>query len=301
MSLAVPASGSDAPVVPGPARSRPAPDRAPSDSARVEWAETLDLAAAAWHPETQGLIDRLELRGGGLVLDAGCGTGTVTGLLADRVGSDGTAVGLDIDLGALEWAAWALQRQPSQRRIDLWHGDLVALPFADDTFDAAWCSSVLGYVAEPQAGLRELVRVVRPGGRVLALSGDAARHTFLPIAPDLERRLRDVQHRAAADGAWGHPIDLHLGRRLYALARGLPVAKVDAVVVMWERTAPLSDPEQRYLARATDWLLDPRLRHWMGDDWNECRRLFDPGSPDSILACPDLHVLQTVSAALITV
>lgn len=280
---------------------QPLPIGRPSEAARVEWAETLDLAASAWHPEIQSLIDRLGSRSGDQVIDAGCGTGTVTGWLADRVGPTGRAVGLDIDLRALEWAAWALQQRPGERHIDLWHGDLLGLPFADDTFDAAWCSSVLGYVVDPQHALRELARVVRPGGRVVALSGDAARHTFLPIAPDLERRLRDVQHRAAAGGVWGDPIDLHLGRRLYALARSLPVAKVDVVAVVWERTAPLSDPEQRYLARATDWLLDPRLRRWVGADWHECRRLFDPGSRESILASPDLHVLQTATAVVITV
>ncbi|MDQ3553173.1 MAG: methyltransferase domain-containing protein [Chloroflexota bacterium] len=280
---------------------RSLPDQPSSDGARASWAETLDLASAAWRPETEALIERLRLRPGASILDAGCGTATVTAWLADRVGRSGSTVGLDIDFGALEWAAWALQQQPGDRRIDLWHGDLLALPFPDDTFDAAWCSSVLGYVADPRRALSELVRVVRPSGKVVAVSGDAARHTFLPIAPDLERRLHEVRQRAAAGGAWGEPIDLHLGRRLYPLARGLAVAKVQALAIVWERTAPLSETEQRYLARTTDWLIDPEHRHWVGDDWQECRRLFDPESGESILSGPDLHVLQTVSAVVITV
>ncbi len=302
MALSVDPTSSRAIAPSEPAPSwRPLPDEPPSDGARAIWAETLDLASSAWRPETEALIRRLRLRPGGSILDAGCGTATVTSWLANRVGASGRTIGLDIDLGALEWAAWALQQRPGGRRIDLWHGDLLALPFPDDTFDAAWCSSVLGYVADPRAALRELVRVVRPGGRVVAVSGDAARHTFLPIAPDLERRLHEVRQRAAAGGAWGHPIDLHLGRSLYPLARSLPVTKVQAMAVVWERTAPLSKAERRYLVRTTDWLIDPEHRHWVGDDWQECRRLFDPESGESILAGPDLHVLQTASAVIITV
>jgi SAM-dependent methyltransferase len=170
---------------------------------------------------------------------------------------------------------------------------------------AAWpreeCSDGLGYVAEPEHALAELVRVVRPGGRIVVLTGDAARATFLPIDPGLETRLREAEARAAAGGAWGSSVDLHLGRRLYGLARALPVRAVEPATVTWERAAPLTLVERAYLHEAFSWLADDRARRWLGSSWDACRSLFDPGSSACLLDRPDLHVIQTAAAVVIEV
>jgi SAM-dependent methyltransferase len=264
--------------------------------------EALDGAADAWRPELDRLIERLGLVAGSLVLDAGSAGGRITGWLAERVKPGGLITGVDLDIDRLAYAAGALEPLGARgARIELWQGDIGHLPFADATFDAAWCSSVLGYLPDPRAGLAELVRVVRPGGTVVVVSGDAERSTFLPIDPDLERRLRAAEATALREGAWGPPIDIHLGRRLYALARGLPVEAVEPVAMTWERTAPLTPDERTFLAGTLAWLVDPALSPWLGSDAVEARRLFDPGSPDYVLDRQDLHVLQTACAVVITV
>jgi SAM-dependent methyltransferase len=282
--------------------SRPTPTSPPADPALCEWARAIDLAAEAWAPELDRLIDRLLLEPGDLVLDAGCGPGRLTRRLAERVAPGGQVQAVDHDFGVLEYAAWSLGRAPVPGvTIELGLSDVTDLPFAGGTLDAAWCSAVLGYVPQPRAALAELVRVVRPGGVIVVVTGDAARATFLPIAPALEDRLRIAESRAAAAGAWGRAVDLHLGRRLYALARELPVAAVEPVTVTWERTAPLSVTERAYLHQTFAWLADGDARRWLGPAWDSCRRLFDPASDECLLDRPDLHVLQTAAAVVITV
>ena len=282
--------------------SRPQPFGPPAVEGQAEWATSQELAADVWRPELERLIERLGLQRGDSVLDAGCGPGRITRWLSARVAPTGHVIGLDHDEAALEWAAWALRDlDGSGAHIELWPGHLEGLPFDDGRFDAAWCSSVLGYLDDPVVAMRELVRVVRPGGTIAVLTGDAARWTFLPIPADLEARLRDAERRAMDSGQWGEPVDLHLGRRLYALARALPVRRVEAVSLLWERTAPLSAAEHRYLHRTVAWLHDPDVRPFLGADWAECRRLFDPASDACVLMRPDLHVLQTASAVVISV
>jgi SAM-dependent methyltransferase len=281
---------------------RPIPTEPPADAERAEWARSLELAADAWRPELQRLIDALGLRPGHTVLDAGCGPGRITRWLSSRVSPLGHVVGLDADENALEWAAWSLRDlEGCGTTLELWHGDVDALPFEDGSFDAVWCSSVLGYVDDPRAAITELVRMTRPGGRVAILSGDAGRWMHLPISPELEAEMRAAEARASLAGHWGRPIDLHLGRRLFALAASVGPSALEVSTVVWERTAPLSDLDRRYLERALDWTTDPRSEPWLGARFAECRRLFGRGQPGALLDDVDLHVVQLATAVILTV
>jgi len=282
--------------------SRPIPTSPPADRTLREWARSIDLAADAWAPELGRLIDRLDVGPGDRVLDAGCGPGRLTRRLAERIAPGGTVQAVDHEFGVLEYAAWALGSAPvAGASIELGLSDVTELPFADGVLDAAWCSSVLGYVPDPEVALAELVRVVRPGGRIIVVTGDAARATFLPIDPELEARLRQAEARAARGGAWGPSVDLHLGRRLYALARALPVRSIEPVTVTWERTAPLRPVERAYLHQTFAWLADGSARRFLGASWDACRRLFDPASEECLLDRPDLHVIQTSAAVVLEV
>ncbi|PZM94577.1 MAG: demethylmenaquinone methyltransferase [Actinobacteria bacterium] len=100
----------------------------------------------------------LELRPGERVLDVGAGTGVSTEELA-RGGV--WAVGLDLSLGMLRAGR---RVRPD---VPLLAGDALALPFPDATFDAVTISFALRNVVDPDAALRELARVTRPGGRLV--------------------------------------------------------------------------------------------------------------------------------------
>ena len=179
------------------------------------------------------------VRPGDRVLDAACGTGDLA--LADRK-AGGEVTGLDFSERMLERA----RRKSSQ--IEWVQGDVLALPFDDAAFDAATIGFGIRNVDDLDAGLRELARVVRPGGRLAvleitrprgvlrpffrlwfdvliplagkALPGGAA-YTYLPASvrrfpgpDDLADALRragfaDVSYRLLAGGI----VSLHVGRR----------------------------------------------------------------------------------------
>ncbi len=114
----------------------------------------------------------LELERGNLVLDLAAGTGVST---AEMLRSGATAVACDFSLGMLR-AGRASRRRRAVRFVA---GDAMHLPFADGVFDAVTISFGLRNVADPAQALRELARVVRPGGRLVVC--EFSRPTFAPF------------------------------------------------------------------------------------------------------------------------
>jgi SAM-dependent methyltransferase/uncharacterized protein YbaR (Trm112 family) len=126
---------------------------------------------AAWYP-------------GRLVLDAGCGHGRYLRAFADL---GATAVG--VDLGEGPRLAGVPTDDP---RIHVVQGDVLRLPFADATFDLAFCDGVLHHTPDPRRGFLELARVVKPGGAVYAWlypREGALRETVMGAARALTVRL----------------------------------------------------------------------------------------------------------------
>lgn len=115
--------------------------------------------------ERQLTVDSLRLSPGDRILDVGCGPGTFTRYLAEITG-DGLVVGLD---PAGPMLAAAVKRRPSMANIAYLRCDACALPFGDSGFDAICCTGVIHAIDDPMKALDEMVRVLRPGGR-MALS-----------------------------------------------------------------------------------------------------------------------------------
>jgi demethylmenaquinone methyltransferase/2-methoxy-6-polyprenyl-1,4-benzoquinol methylase len=105
---------------------------------------------------------------GASVLDCCCGTADLSIELARRVGPSGEVVGVDFAERMLERGRAKIARKGLDQAT-LLHGDALDLPFEDDRFAAATAAFGLRNVADLGRGLRELVRVVRPGGRVVCL------------------------------------------------------------------------------------------------------------------------------------
>jgi len=113
------------------------------------------------------LLDRfLRLKRGERLLDFGCGTG---GLLIDLCRLRGaTGIGVDVSQRQVEIAEEQARRFGAQCTFELYDGS--RLPFPDGSFDAACSKDVLGHVPDIQAALRELHRVLKPGGRFAVFS-----------------------------------------------------------------------------------------------------------------------------------
>ena len=119
---------------------------------QAEWTESL----------RRYIFERLDLGPSARVLEVGCGTGAVLQTLFGY--TQAIALGVDIDLPSLRFA----RRNLPQAAFSA--GDAHSLPFAAAAFDAVMCHFLLLWVANPLKVVREMARVCRPGGAVIALA-----------------------------------------------------------------------------------------------------------------------------------
>jgi SAM-dependent methyltransferase len=155
------------------------------------------------------------LNSGMSVLDIGCGPGTITVDLAERV-APGTVTAVDQSADVLDVAAAQAQRR-NVSNVSFATADVHNLDFPDDTFDVVHAHQVLQHVADPVQALREMRRVCVPGGLVAARDADYSGFIWFPLLPALDLWL-DL-YRQAARANLGEP---DAGRRLlsWALAAG---------------------------------------------------------------------------------
>lgn len=127
-------------------------------------------------PSAAGLIAAAELRPGERVLDVACGTGIVARLAAEMVAPGGRVTGLDLNPGML---GVARSVAPPEASIEWHEAPAEDMPLEDESFDVVLCGMGLQFFTDREAGLREMHRVLVPGGRaVLNLPG--------PIPPVFE-------------------------------------------------------------------------------------------------------------------
>ncbi|WP_329403083.1 class I SAM-dependent methyltransferase [Streptomyces melanogenes] len=113
-------------------------------------------------PAYAAAVAELGLRPGAAVLDAGCGTGRALPPLRDAVGPGGTVLGLDLTPEMLEEAVQAGRDRAGCLAL----GDVARLPVRSGALDAVFGAGLISHLPEPEANLRELARVVRPGGQL---------------------------------------------------------------------------------------------------------------------------------------
>jgi ubiquinone/menaquinone biosynthesis C-methylase UbiE len=146
------------------------------------------------------LADVAGVQAGMRVADVGCGPGGLARELAARVGAEGVAA---ID-PAPQFAAACRERIPG---ADVRVGAAEDLPWDDDAFDATLASLVVGFMRDPDAGVREMARVTRPGGTVAACMWDTTAggmtmlETFWTAARELDPGTAGERRMAGtADG-----------------------------------------------------------------------------------------------------
>ncbi|MFF3636085.1 class I SAM-dependent methyltransferase [Streptomyces sp. NPDC002250] len=150
-------------------------------------------------PAFAAAVAEMGLRPGDRVLDAGCGTGRALPPLRAAVGPAGVVVGVDLTPAMLQAAV----RAGRDRAGRLLLADVAALPLRRGALDAVFAAGLIAHLPEPVANLRELARVVGPGGR-LALFHPIGRAALAArqgrrITPDdlrAEANLRPLLERA---------------------------------------------------------------------------------------------------------
>ena len=134
------------------------PDR--DDLTPEEWHDWFSVQAGWTRPTRTWLYQQAGLAEAHAILEVGCGSGIIAEELTHL--SSARVVGLDLDANML---AFAHRREGG---VDYTQGDVHSLPFADDSFDAVVCHYLLLWLRDPVRGVREMGRVLFPGGCVLA-------------------------------------------------------------------------------------------------------------------------------------
>src|SRR5262247_1696730 len=125
------------------------------------------LLARALEPSTREVLAKLPRIANARCLDLGCGQGNTTRLLAEAIGST-DCIGVEYDAALVEYAA----AQVNPAGVSFQQGDATRLPFPDASFDVVFCRYLMIHLTDPLLVVREMLRVLRPGGFAVAYEGD---------------------------------------------------------------------------------------------------------------------------------
>jgi len=257
---------------------------------------------AAFSGELRAMVAGLPIREGDRVLDLACGDGAYSGWLSEHVGDDGVVLAVDISADYLALARRSTRDAAGVGRIRFVVGGLERLPFAEDTFDLAWCAQSLFSLPDPVEAVRQMRRVVRPGGVVAVLENDTLHQVLLPWPIEVELAARRAELVRFAKVS-KRPRKFYVGRNLLELflAAGLE----DCRRRTWanDRQAPLGAAERAFLREYLRGVFDRAAPHLEPDMLAELDRLVDPASDDRMIDWPHLamttidHVVWGVKPA----
>lgn len=263
-------------------------------------AASLLAGDAVYHDVYQQIVRWLSLAQGTRALDAGSGAGGMTALLAKAVGNDGNVTALDVNEELLAVARRTAGSGPYAARVLFQVGDLAGLPFEAGSFDLVWSSHTVHHVPDQLAVLRELKRVLTPGGR-LALREGGIHARLLPddigiCEPGLEDRLAAAFHVSFQQHARGDDAVRYPFGWTHALADA-GFNDVTAKSFLLEALPPFTDAQIRYCSR--------HLRRWIEDDERRAllsaedvaalKTLTDPQSEHYVFGRDDLHLTNVVT------
>ncbi len=257
-----------------------------------QYIRSLELAHPLREPIIRTIIESLRLPEGSVGLDVGCGIGSNTLLLAEAVGPDGHVTGIDISDDVLDRARYLSSELYVGNGIVFKKGDASQLPFEEDTYDWACSMDFAGYAPlDPIVLLKEMERVVKPGGRVFIMMWSS--QNLLPGFPMLEARLNATSSGIAPLKTVMNP-EHHMMRALE-----------------WFSRAGLNDLHARTFVRDICPPLSPEIRASLSDlfnmrwgevgsevspeVWAEYQRLCHNESPDFILNIPYYYAFFTYS------
>jgi ubiquinone/menaquinone biosynthesis C-methylase UbiE len=212
-----------------------------------DWKRKLRQQAEETREYRYKIYERADLKTKKKILDVGCGTGAITADLASLTSSE--VIGLDIDPEKLKQAEILLSDLPN---VTLMEGDVLNLPFEDETFDLVVFNILLMYIKDKQKAVDEMTRVVKKGGIVLAtLEPDYAGIIEYPENPTTPLLIKQMEELGA---------DLYAGRKLKFLFNTAGLKTVVKMDIDADFILPEDDDKILKLLEDEFWMFEKLLQ-----------------------------------------
>lgn len=280
--------------------------REPDHADWREYAGLLSAAHKAFSPEIDSLIRGLPLARVCRVLDVPCGDGFYAAILARRLPPGSKVIAADLDKKALKVANDRAERLPANAALLPQAADVSTLPYENDSFDMVWCAQSLISLSEPEEGrlgsgvtraLREMFRVLRPGGLIALLEQDAMHHVLLPWPVDLELAVRSAE-RKGFTRLYGRSQQLDFGRHIGRLLAKSGFHAIEKFTLAAGRRG-IPNGDLHAFLEAYFGELCRRVETDLGDEpMRKLARLIDPASGDSFFHDPDFEMTWLGFAAV---
>lgn len=176
------------------------------------------------------------------LLDVGCGPGTITIDLAARL-APGEVVGFDVAADVIARADALLTEADAPTNCSFRVDDVYAIDAPDGSFDVVHAHQVLQHLTDPVAALREMRRVLKPGGLLAVRDADYGGMTWAPPCPEIDEWMAIYQAIAADQGS-----QPDAGRYLLGWVQEAGFVDIDTTVAVWT-------------------FATPEARDWWGDLW----------------------------------
>lgn len=137
---------------------------------------------------TRKVITELAPHGPGLLLDVACGPGLHTRKFAKHLDGNGLAVGLDVSVPMLGQAV----RASGGEQVAFLRADAHAIPFADNTFDSVSCLAALYLIPAPHVVIEEMMRVLKPGGKLAIFTTVDEKLTRIPLVKPIVKQSSGI-------------------------------------------------------------------------------------------------------------
>lgn len=220
----------------------------------VEWLVTHHESKVA---ERTQMIRDLQLREGGLVVDAGCGPGLWTPLLAEAIGLSGRIIGVDISLEALVTAQRRCHRAPYRRQVQYKRASLDQLPLEAGCADAIFSANVSQYLADPVGTFAAMGRYLMTGGRLIIKDIDFGTLRFSYVDPDLQARVfqaRELWEKERLARGFSFE-DSWVGSKLGGYLEEAGYQDIQVRTYCIRRKAPLAESFATYLQGVAQWFV----------------------------------------------
>jgi len=190
------------------------------------------IVRSLFRPWTEDLIARIDRIAAKRILDLACGTGIVTRMLAPRAPVNVAFTGLDISPGMLAKAEALTEDLEAQ--LEWQEGCATCMPFPEDAFELILCQQGLQFFPDHYASLKEIQRVLVPGGSaIISVWGPLEHNPFYGV-------IDELVSAHLAEGALAAPFSLSNSDQLHALttSAGLKVASLESVGLEIHATEP---------------------------------------------------------------